>query len=68
MQYTIEVDNVKCNGCANTIRKQTLAAHDVEEVTVDIETGSVTITSSDDLRQAISQTLQSLGYPQRGST
>nr|VFK21680.1 MAG: copper chaperone [Candidatus Kentron sp. LPFa]VFK66012.1 MAG: copper chaperone [Candidatus Kentron sp. UNK]VFK69090.1 MAG: copper chaperone [Candidatus Kentron sp. UNK] len=68
MQYTIEVDNIKCHGCANTIRKKTMATHGVEEVAVDVETGSVTITSSDDLREPISETLRSLGYPQRGSS
>nr|VFJ88836.1 MAG: copper chaperone [Candidatus Kentron sp. LFY]VFJ90144.1 MAG: copper chaperone [Candidatus Kentron sp. LFY]VFK15295.1 MAG: copper chaperone [Candidatus Kentron sp. LFY] len=68
MQYTIEVDNIKCHGCANTIRKKTMAVHDVEEVVVEVETGTVTVTSPDDLREPISKTLRSLGYPQRGST
>nr|VFK24653.1 MAG: Copper chaperone CopZ [Candidatus Kentron sp. MB]VFK27039.1 MAG: Copper chaperone CopZ [Candidatus Kentron sp. MB]VFK74925.1 MAG: Copper chaperone CopZ [Candidatus Kentron sp. MB] len=67
MQYTIEVDNIKCHGCANTIRKKTMAAHNVEDVTVNVEAGAVTITSSDDQREAIGETLHSLGYPQRGS-
>ncbi|MBT8420542.1 MAG: heavy-metal-associated domain-containing protein [Gammaproteobacteria bacterium] len=68
MQYTIEVDNIKCHGCANTIRKKVLATHDVNEVAVDVAAGAVTITSSADLNEAIEKTLHSLGYPKRGSS
>nr|VFJ74651.1 MAG: copper chaperone [Candidatus Kentron sp. FM]VFK16582.1 MAG: copper chaperone [Candidatus Kentron sp. FM] len=68
MQYTIEVDNIKCHGCANTIRKKVLATHDVSEVTVDVETGAVAISSSEDLTEAIGKTLYVLGYPERGSS
>nr|VFK42803.1 MAG: copper chaperone [Candidatus Kentron sp. SD]VFK48422.1 MAG: copper chaperone [Candidatus Kentron sp. SD]VFK79197.1 MAG: copper chaperone [Candidatus Kentron sp. SD] len=68
MQYTIEVDNIKCHGCANTIRKKVMASHHPEEVTVDVENGAITITSTDDLREPISETLHSLGYPRRGSS
>nr|VFJ77698.1 MAG: Copper chaperone CopZ [Candidatus Kentron sp. FW] len=67
MQYTIEVDNVKCQGCASTIREKTMATHNVEEVTVDVGTGTVTITSPADLHGEITETLRSLGYPRRGS-
>nr|VFJ64057.1 MAG: copper chaperone [Candidatus Kentron sp. FW] len=67
MQYTIEVDNVKCQGCASTIREKTMATHNVEAVTVDIGTGTVTITSPSDSREAITETLRSLGYPRRAS-
>ncbi|VFM98559.1 MAG: Copper chaperone CopZ [Candidatus Kentron sp. G] len=68
MQYTIEVDNIKCHGCANTIRKKVLATHNVNEVTVDVEAGAVTIDSSEDLTEAVGETLYSLGYPKRGSS
>lgn len=68
MQYTIEVDNIKCHGCANTIRKKVMATHDVNELTVDVQAGAVTVTSKADSREEIEKTLRSLGYPKRGSS
>nr|VFJ91196.1 MAG: copper chaperone [Candidatus Kentron sp. H]VFJ92234.1 MAG: copper chaperone [Candidatus Kentron sp. H]VFJ98896.1 MAG: copper chaperone [Candidatus Kentron sp. H] len=68
MRYTFEVENIKCHGCANTIRKKVLASHEVSEVSVDVEAGAVTITSSEDLTAAVGRTLHLLGYPRRGSS
>jgi len=68
MKYSIEIDNIKCYGCANTIRKKILAINNVEKVTVDIETGEVTVTSSKNLREEIKTTLHTIGYPERGSS
>nr|VFJ42419.1 MAG: copper chaperone [Candidatus Kentron sp. DK]VFJ45482.1 MAG: copper chaperone [Candidatus Kentron sp. DK] len=69
MQYTIEVDNIKCHGCANTIRKKVLAAHDeVSEVAVDVAAGTVTVTATEDGTEEVEKTLHGLGYPRRGSS
>ena len=67
MEYTLGVDNIKCGGCANTIRKKIMAAHDVQSVEVNVEQGAVTIHSWDDLSSEVLETLRAIGYPERGS-
>ncbi len=67
MQYTIEVENVKCGGCASTIQKKITEEHSVNRVDVNIESGVVTITSDEDLHEPIREHLKSLGYPEKGS-
>ncbi len=68
MPYEIEVENIKCGGCADTIVKRlsTLAA--VEEVTVDVERGIVRVDGDAAGRAEVSTLLESLGYPESGST
>ena len=67
MEYTLEVDNIKCGGCANSIQKKIKERHDVKSVEVDVEQGRVSIESNDDLRGPILETLSSIGYPEHGS-
>lgn len=67
MQTRIEVENIRCGGCANTIRKKLLGHELIEAVEVDIEGQAVTITSTQDIRADAVKTLFELGYPERGS-
>ncbi len=67
MPYTIEVDNIKCGGCANSIRKALLALEGVEGVEVDIESGRVTVIGAEDSRSLVVAELARMGYPERGS-
>ncbi len=69
MEYTIDVENIKCGGCANTIRKRLVETHGLKQVEVDIEHGRITAASAVEGQQdAIAETLLSLGYPKQGST
>lgn len=63
----LEVENIKCQGCASSIRKGLLGLDGVAEVDVDVAGGVVTVAADDDLRIAISEKLTSMGYPERGS-
>lgn len=66
----IEVENIKCGGCVNSIRHKLIAIEGVDEVTVDTEKGIVDISSLADtelLREKLLKQLESMGYPQRGS-
>ncbi len=63
----IEVENIKCGGCAGSIRKGLLALDGVEAVDVNIETGSVEIQAEESLRTDIARKLASMGYPETGS-
>lgn len=68
MQFEIEVENIRCNGCANTISKKLLAIAGVQSVAVKIEAQTVVIEADDEsIQQAAINTLSSLGYPLKGS-
>lgn len=63
----IQIENLKCGGCASTITKALLDHKGVENVSVDLEKSIVTIsTTFSDLEQ-IKQKLAKLGYPEIGS-
>lgn len=66
MTLQIAVDNIKCGGCASTIRSKLEEAFSVP-VTVDVEQGVVSIDASSAQRDGIAARLRSLGYPETGS-
>jgi copper chaperone len=68
MSFEIDVENIKCGGCANSITSGLKALEGVVSVHVDVERGRVTVTGDDALRPAVSGHLQQLGYPEVGST
>jgi len=67
MQHVIDVENIRCGGCANTIGKNLRKIVGVESVDVDIENGRVTVEAGDDSRELLVKTLLSSGYPENGS-
>lgn len=67
MQTRIEVENIRCGGCANTITKKLLENEQIRQVDVDIENQAITLHSEADIREAAVKTLFELGYPERGS-
>ena len=60
----IKIANLKCGGCATTINKELLALVGVDEVKVNKETDSVTITYKEEIRSTILERLLQLGYPE----
>ena len=67
MKIEIQVENIKCGGCAGTIKKNMLKDGRVSGVEVDIEQGMVTIDSTDDARDNFSAILLKMGYPESGT-
>ncbi len=67
MSYTIQVENIKCGGCANTITTKLKALEGVSDVNIDIEKGEVSIDSDTALRDQVIATLLKLGYPESGT-
>jgi copper chaperone len=65
--YEIRVENIKCGGCASTIRNKIAQEADVVEVAVNVEEGIVTILGDPKQRQGIAARLAQLGYPEVGS-
>lgn len=60
------VENVKCGGCANAIQEGLSALQGIHEVTVGIESGTVTIHGEGYNDKEIQSKLNDLGYPVRG--
>jgi len=64
--YQIEVENIKCGGCANSIEKALLKFKNVDQVKVNFENNTIIIFGDAD-KQVISQKLAELGYPEKGN-
>jgi copper chaperone len=67
MQYTIAVENIKCGGCANSIRGKLIDQELAQAVDVDIETGEVHVSGNPEWRDQVAQALAKIGYPEVGS-
>jgi len=63
----LEVENIKCEGCAGSIRKGLGNLDGVTDVVVDVAAGSVTVSADDTLRPEVAAKLAAMGYPERGS-
>jgi|TARA_B110001450_G_C17602110_1_gene473450 copper chaperone len=67
MTTEIKIENLKCGGCAATIKKGLLALNSVSEVTVDVEKSLVSVVSADENGMIIKEKLSKLGYPETGT-
>jgi len=67
MNIILEVENIKCGGCANTINNKVSAFEGVTQVDVDIEAGKVSILGDINRRDDYASGLAKLGYPEAGS-
>jgi copper chaperone len=67
MQHIIEVENIKCGGCANTITGRLSKLDGISNVQVDIENGRVTLEAPEQSRTQLVETLLASGYPEKGS-
>lgn len=63
MKHVFEVENVKCGGCASTLKKALL--EDFGEVEVNLETipRQITIEAEDIDDESLKLKLRSIGYP-----
>lgn len=66
MKNQIEIENLKCGGCAATIKKGLLAIDNVNEVEVNVENSIVSVISKKNTLEVIKQKLSKLGYPEVG--
>lgn len=65
----IEVLNLKCGGCANTIKKGIVTIEGVNEVLININTSEVSIDATDEMViQQVKEKLSSMGYPEVGDS
>jgi copper chaperone len=67
MSWKITVENIKCGGCANSIRKALGAIAGVAGAEVDIEKGEIRVEGDEAARAAVTKRLLELGYPESGA-
>jgi copper chaperone len=67
MTYSIQVENIKCGGCASTISKRLHELDTVSDCQVDVEAGMVSVTGDESAREAVAKLLLKLGYPETGT-
>jgi copper chaperone len=61
----IIIANLKCNGCATTIKRELLGINGVQTVAVDVDKDAINLTYEDNVeRSTIISKLHSLGYPE----
>ncbi|MFZ3272701.1 MAG: heavy metal-associated domain-containing protein [Lutibacter sp.] len=65
----IKVLNLKCGGCANTIKKGIVTIEGVNEILINLNTSEVSIDATDELViQQVKEKLSSMGYPEVGDS
>lgn len=67
MQFQIEVENIKCGGCAATIKKRLLEDARITAVDVDVPAGAIIIDATENDLANWKALLLKLGYPERGT-
>ena len=69
METTIQIQNLKCGGCANTITKNIVVLGGITNVTVNVEESTVTFNYETEAQLAeVKEKLKTLGYPEDGAT
>ena len=64
----LKLENIKCHGCANTIKNGLLKIEGVEQAEVNVNESQVTVTyKDDDILKIIKKKLTGLGYPEAGN-
>ena len=72
MAVSVAVENIKCGGCANSIKQKLTTLEGVQGIEVDIEAGLVTFELDEQLNLneilgLVKTKLASMGYPEVGS-
>jgi len=68
-QETIVIENLKCHGCANTIKKGVSKLDGISEVSVNMDESSVNFMMDENIQQRenVLRKLAFLGYPEKGN-
>ena len=66
METKIYIENLKCGGCAATIKKGILAIAGVSDIKVNVDESLVIITAEKEVIEAVKQKLSKMGYPEVG--
>lgn len=62
---SLEIQNLKCHGCANTITKAIQKIDGISDLSIDVEKSTITFSSLDaEIIEAVKAKLSKLGYPE----
>jgi copper chaperone len=67
MKHSIEIENLKCGGCENTIRSGLAAIDGVADISVDHEQSTVSFSAPESQLPLVREKLVAMGYPERGT-
>ena len=62
----LQIENLKCGGCAATIKKGLLSIDGVSEVIVHVEDSIVEVSVIQEATQEVKEKLSKMGYPEVG--
>ena len=65
--YQVEVENIKCGGCENSIVKGINSVAEVSDLVIDREKQLVSFSGEESIKQLVIDKLKSMGYPEKGS-
>ena len=68
MKQTFQVQNVKCNGCATTLKETLFETFGEVEVNLEVEPREITLEIEEEQIPALAKVLKQLGYPLVGET
>jgi len=63
MIQTFEVENVKCGGCANTLKTKLKESFGEIEVDLEVHPRKITLDIEENQKEELQKKLRSLGYP-----
>lgn len=68
MKTLIAIDNMKCGGCANSIKKELKSISHVQGVEVDLNHETIALEYSEGLdMDKLKRKLATMGYPEKGT-
>lgn len=67
MKTIIYIENLKCGGCAASIRKGVLAVDGVQEIQIDVAESMVSIIGANKAIPEVKEKLSKMGYPEVGN-
>ena len=65
--FQVEVENIKCGGCENSIVKGINSVAQVTNLVIDREKQLVSFSGEESIKQLVIDKLKSMGYPENGS-
>lgn len=63
MKQTFQVENVKCNGCATTLKNKLAEEFGTVDVNLEVEPREITLEIAEEKRDDLQTALRGLGYP-----
>jgi len=68
-QEKVVIENLKCHGCANTIKKGISKLDGIKEVEINMDESSVKFQMDEKIqnRESVLKKLAGLGYPEKGN-